>query len=89
MRLQTLGVTEHSFDLDIGGVRFNWLLYDVGGAVGPTRFVVYAPANFYVLFDSAARQVLTPLTRDRTLFMQTLSPPFPTATRVGALLRGR
>lgn len=33
VRLQTLGVTEHSFDLDIGGVRFNWLLYDVGGAV--------------------------------------------------------
>ncbi|EKM54839.1 uncharacterized protein PHACADRAFT_258978 [Phanerochaete carnosa HHB-10118-sp] len=34
VRLQTLGVTEHSFDIDIGGVRFNWLLYDVGGARG-------------------------------------------------------
>lgn len=33
MRLQTLGVQEHSFDIDIGGVHFNWLLYDVGGAV--------------------------------------------------------
>ena len=33
VRLQTLGVTEHSFDIDIGGVLFNWLLYDVGGAV--------------------------------------------------------
>ena len=42
MRLQTLGVVEHSFDLDIGGVRFNWLLYDVGGAVG---FVAPSSAN--------------------------------------------
>lgn len=33
VRLQTLGVTEHSFDIDIGGILFNWLLYDVGGAV--------------------------------------------------------
>ena len=40
VRLQTLGVVEHSFDLDIGGVRFNWLLYDVGGAVG-----VVAPSS--------------------------------------------
>lgn len=34
VRLQTLGVTEHSFDIDIGGIAFNWLLYDVGGARG-------------------------------------------------------
>ncbi|KAI0088069.1 G-protein alpha subunit [Irpex rosettiformis] len=34
VRLQTLGVQEHSFDIDIGGVHFNWLLYDVGGARG-------------------------------------------------------
>lgn len=33
VRLQTLGVTEHSFDIDFGGGRYNWLLYDVGGAV--------------------------------------------------------
>ncbi|VDB89356.1 unnamed protein product [Peniophora sp. CBMAI 1063] len=34
VRLQTLGVTEHSFDIDFGGGRYNWLLYDVGGARG-------------------------------------------------------
>lgn len=33
VRLQTLGVTEHSFDIDIAGVHYSWLLYDVGGAV--------------------------------------------------------
>lgn len=34
VRLQTLGVTEHTFDIDFGGGRYNWLLYDVGGARG-------------------------------------------------------
>ncbi|KAI0318862.1 G-protein alpha subunit [Amylostereum chailletii] len=34
VRLQTLGVTEHSFDIDFGGGHYNWLLYDVGGARG-------------------------------------------------------
>ncbi|CAL1705989.1 unnamed protein product [Somion occarium] len=34
VRLQTLGVTEHSFDIQMGGRQFNWLLYDVGGARG-------------------------------------------------------
>lgn len=33
MRLQTLGVKEHSFDINMGGINYNWLLYDVGGAV--------------------------------------------------------
>jgi hypothetical protein len=32
-RLQTLGVTEHSFDINVGGNHYTWLLYDVGGAV--------------------------------------------------------
>ncbi|THH12695.1 hypothetical protein EW146_g7453 [Bondarzewia mesenterica] len=32
VRLQTLGVTEHTFDIDFAGGRYNWLLYDVGGA---------------------------------------------------------
>ena len=41
MRLQTLGVTEHSFDIDIGGIGFNWLLYDVGGAVRAAACVSY------------------------------------------------
>lgn len=33
VRLQTLGVTEHSFDISLSGTHVNWLLYDVGGAV--------------------------------------------------------
>ncbi|TFY51497.1 hypothetical protein EVJ58_g10536, partial [Rhodofomes roseus] len=34
VRLQTLGVKEHAFDINMGGVTYNWLLYDVGGARG-------------------------------------------------------
>ena len=33
VRLQTIGVTEHQFDINLGGTNYNWLLYDVGGAV--------------------------------------------------------
>ncbi|KAH7888972.1 G-protein alpha subunit [Phlebopus sp. FC_14] len=32
VRLQTLGVAEHSFDIELCGSRYNWLMYDVGGA---------------------------------------------------------
>ncbi|CCM03195.1 uncharacterized protein FIBRA_05319 [Fibroporia radiculosa] len=32
VRLQTLGVQEHAFDISMAGVTYNWLLYDVGGA---------------------------------------------------------
>ncbi|KAI0699907.1 G-protein alpha subunit [Cerioporus squamosus] len=32
VRLQTIGVTEHQFDITMGGTNYNWLLYDVGGA---------------------------------------------------------
>ena len=35
VRLQTIGVTEHAFDINLGGTNYNWLLYDVGGAVRP------------------------------------------------------
>jgi len=34
VRLQTLGVVEHSFNINLGGRAVNWLLYDVGGARG-------------------------------------------------------
>ncbi|KAI0049883.1 G-protein alpha subunit [Auriscalpium vulgare] len=34
VRLQTLGVTEHTFEIDFGTAHYNWLLYDVGGARG-------------------------------------------------------
>jgi hypothetical protein len=33
VRLQTLGVTEHSFDINYGGNHYTWILYDVGGSV--------------------------------------------------------
>ncbi|KAF9000413.1 guanine nucleotide binding protein, alpha subunit [Cyathus striatus] len=32
VRLQTLGVMEHSFPINMGGSTYNWKLYDVGGA---------------------------------------------------------
>jgi len=34
VRLQTLGVTEHSFDINFAGTHYAWILYDVGGARG-------------------------------------------------------
>ena len=33
VRLQTLGVMEHSFPVHMAGRTYNWKLYDVGGAV--------------------------------------------------------
>jgi hypothetical protein len=33
VRLQTLGVIEHSFDINMSGTKYVWKLYDVGGAV--------------------------------------------------------
>lgn len=33
VRLQTLGVIEHSFEINMAGSRYDWKLYDVGGAV--------------------------------------------------------
>ncbi|KAJ3757343.1 guanine nucleotide binding protein, alpha subunit [Lentinula raphanica] len=32
VRLQTLGVIEHSFPINLGGTMYDWRLYDVGGA---------------------------------------------------------
>ncbi|KAG5638217.1 hypothetical protein H0H81_001218 [Sphagnurus paluster] len=32
VRLQTLGVMEHTFPVDMGGSTYDWKLYDVGGA---------------------------------------------------------
>ena len=43
VRLQTLGVKEHSFDINMGGINYNWLLYDVGGAVRTLRVVRHKP----------------------------------------------
>ncbi|KAJ8507892.1 hypothetical protein ONZ45_g9787 [Pleurotus djamor] len=37
VRLQTLGVTEHVFDINVAGYHNLWRLYDVGGARGQRR----------------------------------------------------
>jgi hypothetical protein len=41
VRLQTLGVAEHSFDIELCGSRYNWLMYDVGGAVRVCLFFLF------------------------------------------------
>jgi hypothetical protein len=46
VRLQTLGVTEHSFDINVAGTHYTWLLYDVGGAVS-----FYHPCLYPFLVD--------------------------------------
>ncbi|GJE90040.1 G-protein alpha subunit [Phanerochaete sordida] len=53
VRLQTLGVTEHSIDIDIGGVRFNWLLYDVGGARGQASTSFHTRPSWVPYFEDA------------------------------------
>lgn len=45
VRLQTLGVTEHTFDINFGGGHYNWYLYDVGGAVR-----TFSSSSFFFLF---------------------------------------
>ncbi|PPQ82402.1 hypothetical protein CVT24_002297, partial [Panaeolus cyanescens] len=37
VRLQTLGVMEHTFPISTGGKTYDWKLYDVGGARGQRR----------------------------------------------------
>jgi len=34
VRLQTLGIMEHTFPINMGGLTYDWKLYDVGGARG-------------------------------------------------------
>jgi hypothetical protein len=43
VRLQTLGVTEHSFDINFAGTHYTWILYDVGGAVS-FRYSSFVPS---------------------------------------------
>jgi hypothetical protein len=28
VRLQTIGISEHAFKINLGGVAYNWLMYD-------------------------------------------------------------
>lgn len=39
VRLQTLGVMEHSFPVNMAGRSYNWKLYDVGGAVSDALYI--------------------------------------------------
>lgn len=50
VRLQTLGVMEHSFPVHMAGRTYNWKLYDVGGAVSGLhlRILDYF-SSFYLL----------------------------------------
>ena len=36
-------MTEHAFDINLGGTNYNWLLYDVGGAVRACFFASLLP----------------------------------------------
>ncbi|TFY75110.1 hypothetical protein EWM64_g8902, partial [Hericium alpestre] len=50
VRLQTLGVTEHAFDVNFGGGHYNWLLYDVGGAAAPRARLTIIPTATAIIF---------------------------------------
>ncbi|KAI0630050.1 G-protein alpha subunit [Trametes polyzona] len=50
VRLQTIGVTEHAFDINLGGTQYNWLLYDVGGAVRRHAWVPYFDDATAIIF---------------------------------------
>ncbi|KAF9241773.1 G-protein alpha subunit [Melanogaster broomeanus] len=50
VRLQTLGVAEHSFDIELCGSRYNWLMYDVGGAVSRHAWVPYFDDATAIIF---------------------------------------
>ncbi|KAG6909685.1 hypothetical protein DXG01_016092 [Tephrocybe rancida] len=53
VRLQTLGVMEHTFPINMGGVTYDWKLYDVGGARGQVhRRKDIAKRSLYVHFTS-------------------------------------
>ncbi|KAG5643323.1 hypothetical protein DXG03_001207 [Asterophora parasitica] len=41
VRVQTLGVMEHTFPIDMGGTTYHWKIYDVGGARGQKYFTFY------------------------------------------------
>lgn len=58
VRLQTLGVAEHSFDIELCGSRYNWLMYDVGGAVRVCLFFLFyclAQQGSTLIFSVARR----------------------------------
>jgi len=61
VRLQTLGVIEHSFEITMAGTRYNWKLYDVGGARGQR------PSWIPYFDDATAIIFLAPLSFDQYL----------------------
>ena len=88
VRLQTLGVTEHSFDINHGGTHYTWILYDVGGSVSRWRT---SSCSFSI--DASAWPFLTERPGKQTDPVTTTSKivlyPIYTAACLGALLRRR
>ncbi|KNZ76564.1 Guanine nucleotide-binding protein alpha-4 subunit [Termitomyces sp. J132] len=64
VRLQTLGVMEHTFPINMGGVTYDWKLYDVGGAMflaRPVDFLSQRHAWVPYFDDATAIIFLAPI----------------------------
>jgi hypothetical protein len=83
VRLQTLGVTEHAFDINVGGNHYTWILYDVGGAVRcshPRPYSSFVDVSL-ILVERPGEQTSSDDNVPRLMYY--------TAARLGTLLRGR
>ena len=59
VRLQTLGVTEHSFDINFGGNHYTWILYDVGGSVSRWNnfsYPLFVDVSLWLLVERSGKQ---------------------------------
>jgi hypothetical protein len=65
VRLQTLGVVEHSFDIALGGGHYNWIMYDVGGAVRrPILLLAFTSSSvFHHSTEGAGESSISPFSR--------------------------
>lgn len=65
VRLRSLGIVEHSYHVKHGGTEYNWILYDVGGAVS---FIPLLCLPTLIALCSAVRWVTLPsLSQGQTL----------------------
>jgi hypothetical protein len=62
VRLQTLGVTEHSFDINFGGNHYTWILYDVGGSVSHWHTSSYPSLLTCPLVERSGKQTDSAMT---------------------------
>jgi len=84
VRLQTLGVTEHSFDINIAGNHYTWILYDVGGAVScyhSCLYPVFVDVSYLFLAERPGKQPDLATTKRRHILYSVT-----TASCLGALL---